>query len=1696
MEEILDQLIGCAALPEAQREAHNKTEELVRLQHEETAIRLRLEAQQQETMELNRRMVSSLIIDSFSGLLLSPPPRVIFATVTNPFFRRVGHCGSSGSGSDALNLPRATTDVMSANTLLVLVLAISTAYELCDDAVSAASCESYSSALLQQTLEHSRGISSEDPQVTKLHQPAEPAQVGDAVSQELGTDLLGDSLEPTQNGHGPKDGDTQAHAHADGYVVLLMFFGSLTLGALLMLFLDRFAPAVPYTVAMFLSGVVFACWHFSRSPTSTISWHTWFRSVEKWESINPHLLFYCFLPPLIFSEAMKLNVRLVQKCFTQVFLLACPGVLLGTGLVAAVAKYLLPYNWSWAVSLTFGAVLSATDPVAVVALFSTLGVSPKLTIPMKNTSDRCGTPLRGEGYPIEPSMDLPVPAERGAMESPESLRNYMEEQFAKQTKLLQDGCARHGESNQRRDAVFRDWRGRDSSRYLWQIHRVSPGPGGRCGGDVDRSCFLGASADLLDENGELDQHKKQAVKMTKQLTLPSASFEEVKHRNLAEKIVSSNVFSNGVQLLIMINLIILGVEVDYAANLQPGTEPPIFEVTNQIIVVLFLMELLLKWGAYGCGNFFCGRERLWNIFDFDARPYPQIVIVGLSLAETGMELLFEAFFNAGEMNSSHLRVMRFARLARALRGVRVIRLLRYIGSLRTIVFSIVSTMSSLLWTLVLLVMNIYCFGVFITQLVTDHCRYQDDPAECPNSLTKYWASVGDSMLTLYLSITGGLSWEAALRPLQEVNPLAVISMLVYITITIFAVLNVVTGVFCNTAIESARADKDFLNLLDGASALQSKKLASFMHSMDISTQDIWTLFMVIDANGDGQVTLDEFVFGCMQLEGPAKGLQMARMSYENTMMRDSRAAERSDMQAMKVILKQPRVRSRMQLREFLDLQSAEAGKTVVSALRCEAFSKRLVSGESLMNDGTAIVVFVLMLKAVLGASLDATSVLTFFGHMSFSSIIFGSLIGLAAVAIIGKCAEERFHSDPLIQVMITLCCAYLSFFLGESELATSGVLATVSAGFMVAYFAWPRFVSTEAIEIVWETVEFTGNTVIFFLAGLLFADTLLDSVGIIQAADFGWLLMLYVSLLLIRSIMLAVLWIPLQMVGSPIDWREGIAMIWSGLRGAVSLTLAIIIDEEPAVSREMGARIMFHVGGIAALTLLVNATTAAPLLRYLGLARSSGAEQRKLQVLTKHLAQHTQEIKGHRDQQDLRFKGINEAVLQAMVPSLKPSVSPQASDDSSSETLQAYREAFLQVVKSHYWSSIHQGLVPRTSQSARLLLSSVDMALENAAETLGTQPEEGRYGHGPQGAEWHLAGLSRALRGFPFQKGATDSFDIAQVSSPADALSVDWLLLARELRLCSQRRPHFLTADMVGRLHFSLTQMAPAFQVAVLFSDALEQTISTSLPEEQGGTSWKMVARTNNTLVASVVGVCRFLQSAVGTPQSEISSNTILRPRRQGLLIGGAATENEQEKKWSTLPESDQDLFKALLLSCLGTAENVGKVLRQAWVETWTGWSELETQQPDQCHDCLKRFLRIAEANAFQEPNTDETRLRHLISQGYEVLPASAHGANNCLIDSLILGLCNVGLLPNHLLQATNLQERSTLAKMCRKYLEQAVGTRVAQEQNGYFPYLDAHRDAPHIVSFLLQKFQTPSPKSLLITVHDRFPEVLASSPH
>eukprot|EP00913_Durusdinium_trenchii_P002478 g2290.t1 len=339
-------------------------------------------------------------------------------------------------------------------------------------------------------------------------------------------------------------------------------------------------------------------------------------------------------------------------------------------------------------------------------------------------------------------------------------------------------------------------------------------------------------------------------------------------------------------------------------------------------------------------------RRVVNIFDF--------VIVSISVAETLVDYMAATISAADGSNS--FRVMRALRLARTLRGVRIIRVFRYFSALRGLILSIFSTLGSLLWTLLLLLIVFYVFSCIFTQLVTDYCRFEtiekeSDPNAvpvCPPLLQEYWSSILNSMMTLFFSITGGVNWYDVYVPLRDVSQLAIGLMNLYIVIGFFTILNVVTGVFVNTAIESASADKDIATLkqmhkrvaqmeslrqifyeIDESNAnqvsideleealseaelnfgsartrlcalqmgwqaicrrqpgLKENKLGTFMESLGISTDDVWSLFVLIDADDNGIVDLEEFVNGCMQLHGPAKSLQVAKMSYENKLTRCS-----------------------------------------------------------------------------------------------------------------------------------------------------------------------------------------------------------------------------------------------------------------------------------------------------------------------------------------------------------------------------------------------------------------------------------------------------------------------------------------------------------------------------------------------------------------------------------------------------------------------------------------------------------------------------------------------------------------------------------------------------------------------------------------------------------------------------------------
>ncbi|CAK9047907.1 L type [Durusdinium trenchii] len=440
----------------------------------------------------------------------------------------------------------------------------------------------------------------------------------------------------------------------------------------------------------------------------------------------------------------------------------------------------------------------------------------------------------------------------------------------------------------------------------------------------------------------------------------------------AHRVAASSIFSTSIMLVIAFNLVMMGVEVDLATHLPPGEElPPGYLYVNIIIVCIFIFELAIKLTAYGLRLFFCGSEYLWNWFD--------VVIVVTSLVETIMDVVTKA--NVGNsLDSSHLRVMRAVRLARALRGVRVVKLIRSIGALRSIVLAIVSTLWSLVWTLVLLVILFYVIGVILAQLVADGCTaLQADKALLESSAAadvaasdpsrtcdivagedmRYWLDVPDAwtetMLTLFLSISGGLSWVEALDPLRRISSLASFLFISYVFLSIFAILNVVTGVFlrCRNAIESAQADKEIaimkqmewkeaqLRALKGVFveidadksnvitteelevhassgdevgrdevAMSKDSLTNFLESMDISTGDLRTLFRIMDQDGSGEISFEEFISGCMTLQGPAQSIQVEDLRHQTMILRKdiqrigreycSRASDRARVRAVRV----------------------------------------------------------------------------------------------------------------------------------------------------------------------------------------------------------------------------------------------------------------------------------------------------------------------------------------------------------------------------------------------------------------------------------------------------------------------------------------------------------------------------------------------------------------------------------------------------------------------------------------------------------------------------------------------------------------------------------------------------------------------------------------------------------------------------
>lgn len=161
--------------------------------------------------------------------------------------------------------------------------------------------------------------------------------------------------------------------------VALLFF-ALLVGALVSYVSTRFSIMLPYTVSIFIVGVVVAIIADQLSSEGVND--SLIRGAEQWENINPDVLLGAFLPALLFGEAMHLNIYQVKVALPTAALLAFPGAAFGAYMLALCCYYALPseIDWDWRLCFLTGSILSATDPVSVIATLKGLSSSSPSTI--------------------------------------------------------------------------------------------------------------------------------------------------------------------------------------------------------------------------------------------------------------------------------------------------------------------------------------------------------------------------------------------------------------------------------------------------------------------------------------------------------------------------------------------------------------------------------------------------------------------------------------------------------------------------------------------------------------------------------------------------------------------------------------------------------------------------------------------------------------------------------------------------------------------------------------------------------------------------------------------------------------------------------------------------------------------------------------------------------------------------------------------------------------------------------------------------------------------------------------------------------------------------------------------------------------------------------------------------------------------
>jgi NhaP-type Na+/H+ or K+/H+ antiporter len=235
---------------------------------------------------------------------------------------------------------------------------------------------------------------------------------------------------------------------------------------------------------------------------------------------------------------------------------------------------------------------------------------------------------------------------------------------------------------------------------------------------------------------------------------------------------------------------------------------------------------------------------------------------------------------------------------------------------------------------------------------------------------------------------------------------------------------------------------------------------------------------------------------------------------------------------------------------------------------------------------------------VIGESASPGAVVLNFIRLAGGGPLLGVVFGLFSCLWL-----RRIIRDDILASALTFITCYISFYCAEfTFLGVSGILCIVCLGLFMSAFGKSKIYaeSEHAIHTVWGFAQYGCETLIFLLTGILIGIEMIEK-STITGEDWIKMLIFYFIMLVARFIMVGTLYPILSNTGYGLTKVEAVVLCYGGLRGALGLTLSLMVGVDLRVPQRLRELTVFYMAGMACLTLLVNGTTCASLVGWLGM---------------------------------------------------------------------------------------------------------------------------------------------------------------------------------------------------------------------------------------------------------------------------------------------------------------------------------------------------------------------------------------------------------------------------------------------------------------------------------------------------------------